>query len=309
VPVRPPFSFALACSYLQRSPGTVLEKVGRGEYRRVVVLESNPALLRVSALPRSHPAIPDHGAFSESLQVSLQGEHLGPEQADAAALLVARIFQSDASVAGLERAGAEDPIFAALLDEWRGLRPILLPTPFEALVWAILGQQVNVSFAAKTKRALAQRYGVRARFNGESYLLFPDPEALASARDGDLAALQLSRQKIRYVKGLAMEVASGRLDLDALGTAGPEEALTALQSLVGIGLWTAEYVLLRGYGHRDVIPAADGGLRNIIGKSYGLGRSATEAEVRELAQRWEGWRGYAAFYWWAKLQWSRHRAP
>ena len=81
-----------------------------------------------------------------------------------------------------------------------------------------------------------------------------------------------------------------------------EEAIAALTALPGIGRWSAEYALMRAYGHRDVMPAGDGGLKQIIGREYGLGRLATEAEVRALGERWAGWRAYAAFYWWFQLQ-------
>ena len=101
---------------------------------------------------------------------------------------------------------------------------------------------------------------------------------------------------------MARAIASGRLDLEALRIVPPDEALARLMALKGIGRWTAEYVLLRGFGNPDSIPAADGGLKRIIGREYGLGRLATEAEVRAVAANWAGWRGYAAFYWWFTLQ-------
>ena len=56
----------------------------------------------------------------------------------------------------------------------------------------------------------------------------------------------------------------------------------------GIGRWTAEYVLMRGLGAPDSLPAGDLGLRKIIGHAYGLGHTATEAEVR-LSWRVLGW--------------------
>jgi 3-methyladenine DNA glycosylase/8-oxoguanine DNA glycosylase len=59
---------------------------------------------------------------------------------------------------------------------------------------------------------------------------------------------------------------------------------------------------MRGFGHRDVMPAGDGGLKQVVGREYGLGRPATEAEIRAYGERWAGWRGYAAFYWWYLLQ-------
>jgi DNA-3-methyladenine glycosylase II len=73
--------------------------------------------------------------------------------------------------------------------------------------------------------------------------------------------------------------------------------LEQLQTLVGIGRWTAEYVLLRGLGHADSIPAGDVALQRAIGRAY-YGRMATEAEVRTLAEPWAPWRGYAAVTWW-----------
>ena len=79
----------------------------------------------------------------------------------------------------------------------------------------------------------------------------------------------------------------------------------ALTALRGVGRWTAEYVLMRGLGHEDVIPAADVGLQSAIGRAYGLERKATEREVRELAERWVPHRSHAAFAWWWSLSAAR----
>ena len=87
-----------------------------------------------------------------------------------------------------------------------------------------------------------------------------------------------------------------------------DEAVAELTRLRGVGRWTAEYVCLRGLGHRDAIPAADVGLKIAIGRAYGLGRQATEAEIRALAERWAGWRGHAAFCWWYSLALERATA-
>jgi DNA-3-methyladenine glycosylase II len=62
---------------------------------------------------------------------------------------------------------------------------------------------------------------------------------------------------------------------------------------------------MRGLGHTDVIPAADVGLQAAIGRAYGLGRKATEREVRDLAEQWVPCRSYAAFAWWWSLSAAR----
>jgi DNA-3-methyladenine glycosylase II len=289
-----PFAFDLALEYLRASPSSIVEVVDSNTYRRAIRLESSgPARHALLAVRRAGPA---------SLAVTLSGSAIETGDLATIATLVRRLFAVEDDLTPLQNIARDDPIFGALVRAYDGLRPIIIPELFETIIWAILGQQVNVAFAAKTKRALVDRFGENARIGDDDYRLFPRPERLAIASEHELREIQLSRQKIRYVLGVARDVAEGRLDLERLARLAPEEALARLESVLGVGRWTAEYVLMRGLGHRDVIPAADGGLRRIIGERYGLGRSASEDEVRELAQRWVGWRSYAAFYWWFTLQ-------
>lgn len=290
---RPPFAFDLVLDYLLTSPSTIVERVTEHEYLRAIRLDGRPAAIGV----RSTGTVD-----APALEVTVWTEGAGDEREEDARAWAARCFGVEADLAPLASVGERDPVFGALIEAYRGLRPVLIPDLFEALVWAILGQQVNVAFAARTKRAVVEAFGERVELNGTDLLLFPTPERIAGQEEAALAALQLSRQKVRYILHLAQEIASGRLDLEGLRGLPAEDAQARLEGLLGVGRWTAEYLLLRGLGHPDAIPAADGGLRRIIGRAYGLGRSASEAEVREIAQAWTGWRGYAAFYWWYTLQ-------
>lgn len=320
--IRPtsPFAFDLALAYLRTSPSSIIEVVTKDTYRRAIRLNGNPALLtarRASSAStiaegRDQTSRPDQGGdeavrsdgtpSASVLDVEVAGSAVGSSDHGAVEDIVRLTFGTDVDVAPLTHIASADPIFGSLVQAYAGLRPVVIPDLFETVVWAILGQQINVQFAAKCKRALVERFGSRLAVDGRVYLLFPTAEQLAVAGEADLAALQLSRQKIRYTLNLAREIAEGRLDLEQLRKQPLDEARQRLEGLLGIGRWTAEYVLMRGMGHRDVIPAADGGLRRIIGQRYGLGRSATEAEVRGLASNWAGWRSYAAFYWWFTLQ-------
>ena len=243
------------------------------------------------------------GTPSEAaLEVEIAGSALDPSDRGAVEGIVRLIFGTDVDLAPLTHIASADPIFGGLVHAYAGLRPVVIPDLFETIVWAIIGQQINVQFAAKCKRALVEHFGTRLEVDGQVYLLFPTAEQLAVVGEAELAALQFSRQKIRYTLNLAREIVEGRLDLEQLRKQPLDEARQRLEGLLGIGRWTAEYVLMRGIGHRDVIPAADAGLRRIIGQAYGLGRLATESEVRGLASNWAGWRSYASFYWWFTLQ-------
>ena len=320
--IRPtaPFSFDLALEYLRTSPSTIVEVVTEDTYRRAIRLNGKPVLLTVRRVSSASPITEDRSPTDRTVHIRdeaarldgmrsavvLDAEVAGPsfDELDRAAAeeTVRRTFGTDVDLAPLAHLASADPIFGRLVHGYAGLRPVLIPDLFEAIIWAIIGQQINVQFAAKCKRALVERFGPRVEMDGQIYYLFPSAEELAVVDERDLAALQFSRQKIRYTLNLAREIAAGRLDLEQLRKQPPDEVRQRLECLLGIGRWTAEYVLMRGMGHRDVIPAADAGLRRIIGQAYGLGRLATEAEVRDLASNWAGWRSYAAFYWWFTLQ-------
>jgi DNA-3-methyladenine glycosylase II len=277
-----PFRFDLALGYLASSPSTIAERVADGEYARAFRTSAGAvAVARVTEAPGG-------------VRVRVEGSD-EPAVLDRAAEIARLAFGLLGDPTGLDELAAREPIVGPLLARYRGLRPLVIPDPFEALVWAILGQQINVAFAAKTKRALIHAYGEPL---SDGLWLFPEPARLAAVTPEGLRRLQISRQKAVYIAGLAR----ADVDFEALRALPDEDVVVALTRLKGIGRWTAEYLLLRGFGRRDAIPAGDMGLRIVLGRLCGLGRNASEAEVRQMAEAWAPWRGYVAFYLWFALQ-------
>lgn len=297
ISVTTPFAFDLALRYLAASPSAVVEQVQDGEYARPVNLGGRWLLLRVREGVGRAP----------SLLVTLEGRRVRTADLEAGSALVSRLFGTAEDIVPFLRAVRRFPRLAALVRRCRGLRPVLIGDPFEALIWAVIGQQINIAFAAKLKQALLERFGGTLAVGGQRYPLFPTPERLARVRRADLRPLQFSRQKADYIIGLSRAIVQGALDFAALAGLPMAEAVARLTAFRGVGRWTAEYVLLRGLGDRDALPAADGGLRRIVGEEWGLGRLATEDEVRTIAAPLAGWRGYLAFYWWFMLQERRAR--
>ena len=289
---RAPFRFDLALSYLRRSPLELLDVVEDGAYRRAVRLAGRPRLLEVRS---------GHDPERPRLEVSLPDGPATHTELDEAALLVARCFRIDEDLRQLEERTTLDPAFGGLVTRLRGLRALLMPSPFESLTWAIIGQQINIAFAYKLKRVLIEQYGEQLTHAGRTYHLFPTPQRLAELEPSELRPLQFSGQKSRYIVDLARLIAGGDLDLGALGSLPADEARAALIELRGVGRWTAEYVLMRGLGLRDELPAADVGLQVAAGRVYGLPKRPNEPELRTLAEPWAGWRTYYAFYLWFTL--------
>jgi DNA-3-methyladenine glycosylase II len=289
---RPPFRFDLALAYLRRSTWEVLDVVEDGAYRRAVNAEGRLRIIEVRG----------HGeAEQPKLEVRVLGGATSPADLDEAEALVARCFRIDDDLAPLELLGRSDSPFGGLVERLRGLRALVMPSPFESVVWAIIGQQINIAFAYKLKRVLVEQYGGRLEHDGRTYYAFPTPERLAAIEPAALRPLQFSGQKSRYIVDLARLVADGQLDFASFAGLPADEARAALMALRGVGRWTAEYVLMRGLAARDELPAADVGLQVAAGRVYDLPKRPTEPELRALAEPWAGWRSYYSFYLWYTL--------
>jgi DNA-3-methyladenine glycosylase II len=193
----------------------------------------------------------------------------------------------------------EKPVFN-LTQTFLGMKPALEPNLFEALVWAITGQQINMSFACQVKEGMLARYGSRVKINGREYYRHPEPEELADLNPANWIAFKSSRRKAEYIIGLAKWIRGG-LNLETLMDLPNDEIVARLTQIRGIGRWTAEYVLLRGLGRWDVLPATDAGLINGVRRAYGLDHRPSTDEITLLGERWRPWRGLATYYlWWAK---------
>ena len=291
----PPYSFRLALEYLESSPSSVLETVdlAAGTYERALRVAGNSLLLTLCSTG---------SLTAPRLELRVYGDALNPVLVGAVRQRINQIFLLDVDPLPFLAIAERDPILGRIVRSLPGIRPLLVADPYEALIFAIVGQQVNIAFARRMKLALIEQFGERVRIGGREQALLPEPERIAALDPADLLALQFSRQKASYLIDLSRAMVAGELDLSALWNQPLEEAITTLMRFRGIGRWTAEYVMMRGLGAFDSLPAGDLGLRKIIGQAYGLGRTASEAEVRDIAEMWAGWRGWAAFLWWWELQ-------
>ncbi|HVA91683.1 MAG TPA: hypothetical protein VNL71_17790, partial [Chloroflexota bacterium] len=148
------------------------------------------------------------------------------------------------------------------------------------------------------KARMVVALGVAAQFDNRLYRAFPTPDTLAGAGSDQYQAMAFSRRKAEYVRDLAVQVASGNLDLETLRGRPHLEILDRLVVIRGIGRWTAEYVLLRGYAYPDALPAGDAGLRRQIARYYHLESAPTEAEITARAEPWAPYRSWATLYLW-----------
>ena len=188
--------------------------------------------------------------------------------------------------ADLDALARVEPAFAQAIARVGLPAPRVRDRGYATLLRTIVGQQVSVRAADAVWRKLGEAVGDPA-----------DPALVAAASDEALRAAGFSRQKTGYVRSLADEVLSGRLDLDAL-PADDEEAVAALTRVKGIGRWSAEVYLLFAEGRPDIWPAGDLAVQIEVGRILGHDARPSEKRTRELAEAWRPYRGAAAIFTW-----------
>jgi DNA-3-methyladenine glycosylase II len=199
-----------------------------------------------------------------------------------------------------------DRDMAPLLERFGELRIVRAPDLYEALLVAVIGQQVSVRAAQSIRRRLMENLGTRVTVDNaqghEKYYLYPTARQLIKAGELGLRGQGLSRQKSTYLLEIAHRAAAGEFDREAFATLSDEEAIRVLCKIKGVGRWTAEIALMRGLGRNDVFAAGDLGLQVAMQELRGMRKRPSEKVLRKIAECWKGWRSYAAFYLWMTLQ-------
>ncbi|MCF6136285.1 DNA-3-methyladenine glycosylase family protein [Pseudalkalibacillus berkeleyi] len=186
---------------------------------------------------------------------------------------------------------------------FHGMRVITNPDLFETTVDTIIGQQVNLKFAATLKERLIRYAGTVHRFEEDNLYIFPSPDRVAKLEYQELQDLSFSQRKSEYIIDFARLVSSGAIDLNALWNLSNQEIIDHLMPLRGIGMWTVECLMLFGLHRPNVLPAADIGLRNAVKFLYDSEKQPQTEEIRKLAEEenWYPWESYITYYLWQYL--------
>ncbi len=137
---------------------------------------------------------------------------------------------------------------------------------------------------------MTEQLGPAITVDGERLQAFPGPSQLR--RLGGFPGL--FGRKVEYLQRLAEAAMKGRLDAARLRSMPPEEALTDLKTLPGIGDFSAELILLRGAGEPDYLGLHEPRLRRAVALAYGLPRLPSDKELLEISERWRPYRTWVS---------------
>lgn len=178
----------------------------------------------------------------------------------------------------------DDKAIGRLARLHHSFRPVLHSDLLVALIRCISAQQVNLRWAATTRRRLAEKFGHRHEID-DHFVYSLDATRLASADPAAIRALQFTTRKAEYIVNAARAVADGRLEIESLRAAPDDEVIARIVAIRGLGVWTAEWILARTLG-RPRVSAADLGVRKAVGKVYFNGRMPSPDEVRAATAHW-----------------------
>ena len=202
---------------------------------------------------------------------------IGQGNLEDATAQVSRFLSLDIDAREWPQVGRADPVIANAQAQLPGLRPCGFRSPYEAAVWAVLSQRVQMRQAAKIKADLQDRYGD----NGA----FPAPDVLRGL------SLDLPGRKAEYLHAVAESALEGRLAGSYLRSIPAHIALQEVQQILGLGPFAAELVVIRGANFADVLPHNEHRLNAEIVEQYGAERPAAE-----IVEAWRPFRSWAAVH-------------
>jgi 3-methyladenine DNA glycosylase/8-oxoguanine DNA glycosylase len=216
---------------------------------------------------------------AEARNAGAEAREAGEERArEAAARGIERMrfaLGTDHDLGEFHRRFRWDPLIGPVIRRKPWVRPRRRPEPFEALAWAVCEQLIESGRAAAIQRKIVRRHGPRSACG--TLRAPPSAAVLAGRSPPELDACGLAPKRSIALVRAAREVASGRADLTE-----HEAAWRRLRAIPNIGSWTLEMLAVAGQGRDDQLPALDVAYLKFVGLAAGLGRRATEEEVRHF---------------------------
>jgi DNA-3-methyladenine glycosylase II len=288
LPVPEEFSYEMNFQFLERSPRELLHRVEDRSVVKLIKMGDEKILFRIKA-------------GEQKLILEFLNGTPSPSGKEYVKKYVTEWFDLENDLKPFYKLAAGDKLLKDLITKYFGYRIIGQPDLFESIVWAVLGQQINLQFAYTLKQRFVEQFGERLFWKDQSYFLFPEAKLVAGLTNDHLLPLQFSRQKSLYTIIIAEAFASGEISKEKLKGLPLVEAKERLMKIKGVGNWTANYALMKTFRYPDAFPLEDAGVHNAIKNLKAMDRKPTLEEVKKLFKKYKGWEAYATLYLWKSL--------
>ena len=289
IPVNDNFSFNECLWFLNRNFDDCMHVVNAGSVRKALMVNDQPVLLNISM-------------NGQNLQVQVLRGKADDRTESFIRRYITEWFDIDKDISAFYKLLITHKSLAYMPESFEGLHLVGIPDLFEALAWSIIGQQINLPFAYRVKRRFVEKYGSSILHDEVLYHIFPSYETVANVNPEDLREMQFSGRKAEYIIGLARSFISGEISKQKL--AGIPDFISrqkALTGIRGIGIWTANYALMKSLKEPSCIPYGDAGLLNALMNHKIIGEKSDSKGISKFFEEFSGWESYLVFYLWRSL--------
>jgi DNA-3-methyladenine glycosylase II len=178
-----------------------------------------------------------------------------------------------------------DSLLGEVIDRIGKIDRVIIPDLFPALIYAIIGQQISLKAARTIWARMMDRF------------VNITPEVITGLSVEDIQKCGMQSTKAKYIRGIAETVLNKELDLQSLYDLPDQEVIKKLSSLNGIGVWTAEMLLLNSMERKDIISYGDIAIRRGIMKLYSL-NELTKDQFMVYKSRYSPYASVASIYLW-----------
>lgn len=180
----------------------------------------------------------------------------------------------------------KDKKLGAAIDRIGMIKRRITPDPFTAIISSVVSQQISSKAAATVWDRLTNLIG------GIS------PESIVKAELSEIQGCGMSERKAGYIKGIAEAALSGQVDFGTLHTLSDEEIISKLSALHGVGVWTAEMLLIFSLCRLDVVSYKDLAICRGMMNLYGL-KELPKERFERYRKRYSPYGSVASLYLWA----------
>lgn len=209
------------------------------------------------------------------------------------------------SDAALDFLRAHDRRLGAVIDAVGVIERKMNLDPFAGVIHHIVGQQISgkaqatiwarlMDAVASVEREVPESASGTAKTNKTSTL---SPEVLLALGVDGIRNAGMSGVKAERILEVARRTATGEIDFHALAQRPDQEVIDALVALPGVGVWTAEMLLIFTFGRSNVLSFGDFGIRSGLMRLYGH-KDLPRARFERYRKRYAPFGTAASLYLW-----------
>ncbi len=179
----------------------------------------------------------------------------------------------------------KDKKLGAAIDQIGMIKRDVLLEPFKSIISSVVGQQISNKAADTVNARLLNLLGEI------------NPQNIMNASIEDIQKCGMSNRKVEYIKGIAEAAINKTIDFDNLYKLSDEEIIKQLTSLYGVGVWTAEMLLIFSLGRMDVLSFKDLAIIRGMKRLYNL-EKVTKEDFEKYRKRYSPYGSVASLYLW-----------